>query len=544
MEGTDGPPLPTVTPCPHEPKEIPPAMHAVDWIVIAVYLFAVAGLGLWIGKRQKGVDDFFLGGHAVPGWAALLSLIATEISAATFLGAPEQGYTRNLTYLQFAVGTIAARFVLATVFIAAFYRYKVYTVYGLLLQRFGVATNTTSAGVFLLGRIFADGSRLFIAAIAINVVTGLDLTPSILIMGLITIVYTFFGGITAVIWTDVVQAVVLVGGAIALVVSLLGNIHLPLATVVGELAAADKFRLFDTTWLTPDGAIAPLFNAYHVIPAVIGGFFLTMATHGTDHDMVQRLLTCRSSREGQRSMWLSGLLSVSVTCLFLFIGQLLFVYVNHLPAGHDMLQTANSLKESGKNGHFLLYYVIRQMPIGLTGLVIAAVLAAAMSSLSSAMNAMTATFISDFYQPFFVKQADSRHYLKASRVTTLVIGGLLVGAALLVVRFYEANPKTDLLSIALGIMTFFYGALLGIFLVALYTRTRGNNVTNLVGAVASIVAVVVVQYQFKLAWPWYIVIGTLVTVALSLLGKTAADMQAAFAKGAERPDGAESLTHG
>jgi SSS family transporter len=522
-------------------------VHVLDWAVIVAYLVFVAGLGIWIGKRQKGVEDFFLGGHMIPGWAALLSLIATEISAATFLGGPEQGYMRDLTYLQFSVGTIAARFVLATVFIAAFYRYKVYTVYGLLLQRFGLATNATTAGVFLVGRIFADGSRLFIAAIAINVITGFDLTTSIMIMGAITLVYTFFGGITAVIWTDVAQAVVLVGGAFALIWSLLGRIDLPFGAIVGELASADKFRLFDTSWLTADGAIAPLYNPYHVLPAVIGGFFLTMATHGTDHDMVQRLLTCRTSKEGQRSMWQSGILGLAITCLFLFIGQLLFVYVNHLPAGHAMLQTSQALQESGKNGHFLLHYIVQQMPPGLTGLVIAAVLAAAMSSLSSAMNAMTATFISDFYRPYFVKHADPGHYLKASRYTTLVIGGLLVGAALLVVRFYEANPKTDLLSIALGIMTFFYGAILGIFLVALYTRTRGNNLTNLIGTVASIAAVILVQYQFRLAWPWFIVIGTLVTVAIALLGKTAADMQLSFALAAGAPaaaDGDEGLSRG
>ncbi|MBC7542689.1 MAG: sodium/solute symporter [Candidatus Sericytochromatia bacterium] len=515
-------------------------MHALDWTVIAIYLVAVAGLGLWIGKRQKGVEDFFLGGHSIPWWAALLSLIATEISAATFLGAPEQGYTRDLTYLQFAIGSITARFVLATVFIAAFYRYKVFTVYGLLLQRFGLATNATSAGIFLLGRFFADGSRLFIASIAINVITGLDIATSILILGGITLVYTCFGGITAVIWTDVAQSIVLVSGALTLVWSLLGHIDLPFGTIAAELAAADKYRLFDTRWLMADGAIAPLFNPYHVLPALIGGFFLTMATHGTDHDMVQRLLTCRTSKEGQRSMWVSGLLGVSVTCLFLFIGQLLFVYIKHLPADHVMLQTAQALKTSGKNGHLLLHYIINEMPIGLRGLVIAAVLAASMSSLSSAMNATTATFITDFYRPYFVKHADSAHYLKASRIATIGIGSLPMGAALMVARFYEANPKTDLLSIALGIMTFFYGALLGIFLVALYTRTRGNSVTNLTGAVSSIATVIVVQYQFKPAWPWFIVIGTLVTVAISLLGRTAADMQASFARAGDATTGVEA----
>jgi SSS family transporter len=522
-------------------------VHVLDWLVIAIYLAFVAGLGLWIGKRQKGVEDFFLGGHSIPWWAALLSLIATEISAATFLGAPEQGYTRDLTYLQFAMGSITARFVLATVFITAFYRYKVYTVYGLLLQRFGLATNATCAGVFLLGRFFADGSRLFIASIAINVITGLDLSTSILILGGITLAFTFLGGITAVIWTEVAQAIVLVSGAITLVWSLLGHIGLPFTDIVGELAAAHKYQLFDTSWLMADGSSAPLFNPYHVLPALVGGFFLTMATHGTDHDMVQRLLTCRTSRDGQRSMWMSGLLGVSITCLFLFIGQLLFVYVNHLPAGDAMLQTAQALKASGKNGHILLHYIVHEMPIGLRGLVIAAILASAISSLSSAMNATTATFISDFYRTYFVKDADAAHYLKASRLATLAIGCLPMGTALLVVRFYEANPKTDLLSIALGVMTFFYGALLGIFLVALYSRTRGNNVTNLIGAVASIATVILVKVEVNLAWPWFIIIGTLVTVAIALLGKTAADLQASFARAADTPAGAEgaaSLAHG
>lgn len=511
-------------------------MDLFDWLVVALYLIGVAALGLWLGRKQHGTEDFFLAARSIPWWAALLSLIATEISAATFLGAPEQGYMRDLTYLQFAVGTILARIVLATFFIGVFYHHRVTTVYGLLLERFGLATNATTAGVFLLGRMFADGSRLFIAAIAINVATGLDMGTSILLFGTVTLIYTFFGGITAVIWTDVVQAVVLVGGALALAASLLWNIQLPLPDIVAQLAAADKFRLFDFRMAMPDGSSAPLFNPYHAIPAIIGGFFLTMATHGTDHDMVQRLLTCRTSKEGSRSLWLSGFIGVAITFLFMIIGMLLFVYVSHLPAGHPMAATAEALREAGKNGHFLLHYAIQQLPPGVAGLVIAAVLAAAMSSLSSATNAMTATFVSDFYQTYFVKQGSAEHYLKVSRVTSIAIGASLMGVALLVLRFYEANPKTDLLSIALGVMTFFYGGLLGIFLVALFSKHRGNTVSNLAAAVLSILTVVALQTFTKVAWPWYIVMGTLVTVGVSLLGKTAVDVRERYAVALEQAE--------
>jgi SSS family transporter len=445
-------------------------LSALDWFVIAAYLAATIGMGLWISRKQDDLDDYFLGGRGIPWWAALLSMVATEISAATFLGAPEQGYTRDMTYLQFSIGTVAARFVLATVFIAAFYRFRVYTVYGYLTNRFGPPTHTTTAGVFLVGRLFASGARLFIAAIAINVATGLDMRTSIVILGVVAVAYTWFGGIKAVIWTDVMQAVVLLGGGIIAVFSLLGQIDLSFGEIVQYLSDHDKFRLLDTSWRTADGELAALFNPYHILPAVLGGFFLTMATHGTDHDMVQRLLTCSSSKEGQRSLWLSGFVTVVVVVLFISVGQLLFVYVNHLPGGDPMRVIADGLKASHQNGHFFLHYIVEVLPAGLTGLVLAAVFAAAMSSLDSALSAMSATFVTDFYQPYLRPGAATTHYMKVSRLSTGFIGVLLVFVALLVVDYYEDNPGTDLLTISLGVMTFFYGALLGIFSVGLLTR--------------------------------------------------------------------------
>lgn len=502
-------------------------MTLYDWLAILLYLGSTIAIGLWLSRKQEDLDDYFLGGRSIPWWAALLSMVATETSAATFLGAPEQGYVRDMTYLQFSIGTIAARFVLASVFIAAFYRLRVFTVYGFLTERFGSPTRTTTACVFLLGRLFASGARLFIAAIAIEVATGLSMHWSIVLLGVVAVAYTFFGGIKAVIWTDVLQAIVLVGGGVIAFFSLVGDIPLSFGETVGFLSDHGKFRIFD---FGTDGDVwGFLSNPYHVVPAVIGGFFLTMATHGTDHDMVQRLLTCRESRDGERSLWVSGLVSVLVTTLFLGVGQMLFVYVRHLPAGDPMGIAAEMLGDSGKNGHFFLHYIVSGLPTGVTGIVLAAVFAAAMSSLDSAMSAMSATFVTDIYRPHFRRDAHERHYLLTGRLSTVVIAALLVGVALMVVHYYEANPATDLLSIALGVMTFFYGALLGVFLVGFMTRDRGNTWTNAAGAALSIVLVVLVKQTTSVGWPWFIVLGTLVTFAVACVGRTAAAVASRYA---------------
>ncbi|MEB3198296.1 MAG: sodium/solute symporter [Candidatus Sericytochromatia bacterium] len=491
-------------------------MHTLDWVIIVFYVFLVTGLGIWFGRRQSNIDEFFLGGRSIPWWAALLSLIATEISAATFLGAPEQGYTRNLTYLQFSVGTIAARFAIAVLFIGLYYRFNVYTVYGYLMARFGLGTNTATASVFLLGRLFADGARLFIASLAIHVATGMDVTQSILALALAATIYTLFGGIKGVIWTEVIQASVLIGGALILVYSLLSNIPLGVGQVVQEIHAAGKFQVFDLNfsgwdWLT---------NPYNVLPAIIGGFFLTMATHGTDQDMVQRLLTCKDSADGKRSMWMSGFLGVGILCVFLFIGQLLFVYANHLAPGHQMAQLAAQLKAEGHNNQFLLHYIVNVLPPGVTGLVLAAVIAAALSSLGSGINATSSTVITDVYQRYIRTEASPEHYVGASRVTTVLVGSIDAAIALAVAYFAQTHTSVDLLSIALGVMTFFYGGMLGIFLVAIFSKSRGNTLTNIGGVVLSIITVVYLKYFTALAWPWLIVVGTAVTVGVSLLGRT------------------------
>jgi len=520
-------------------------MQTLDWVVVSVYLGLVVLLGILVGRKDDNPEEYFLGGHRIPWWAALLSMVATEISAATFLGAPEQGYTRDLTYLQFGIGSILARFVLAFLFIGVFYKLRVYTVYGFLSKRFGQATGTTAAGMFLVGRVFAGGSRLFIASLAIKVATGLALSHSILILGVLAIVYTMFGGIKAVIWTDVLQAIVLIGGGILSIWCLLSDIPISGSKIIESLSALGKFRFFDLQWRDAQGNLALLSNAYHMLPAILGGFFLTLATHGTDQAMVQRLLTCKNSGSGRLSLVLSGFLGIFVTCLFMAVGMLLYVFVLTLPDTAPMARVAAELGEAGHHGHFYLHYIIHGLPVGLSGLIIAAVLAAAMSSIDSELNAMSATFINDFYLPHFDPQAKAAKCMRYARYATVVSGCAIVGLGLCISDFYLANPNTDLLSIALGVMTFFYGGLLGVFLLGLLTTRRGSTATTVSAIVVSTLFLGCFSYRkpilealglvakggsghgywnalygLEIAWPWFTIIGTLLAVLIALAGRS------------------------
>ncbi len=521
-------------------------MSLLDWFVIVVYLGGVVAAGLWFGRKEEDMEDYFLGGRQIPWVAALLSMVATEISAATFLGAPEQGYVRDLTYLQFGIGSILARFALAFLFMGLFYRLRLYTVYGYLSHRFGFPTKNACAGTFLLGRFFAGGSRLFIASLAVKVVTGMDLAWAIVLLGAISIAYTLFGGIKAVIWTDVIQALVLAGGACISILFLLDDIPLSFPEILASLREAHKFRLLDTAWRDGAGNLRLFSNAFHFLPAILGGFFLTMATHGTDQAMIQRLLTCKDSFRGKLSMVMSGFLGIGVTCLFLAVGMLLFVYASNLSEGDPMLGIASELEASGRNGNFFLYYIIHSLPAGVSGIIIASVVAAAMSSIDSELNAMSATFTNDFYLPYFNPKASNRQAMRVARLSTMVCGIFLIAVGVLIADFYRKNPQTDLLSIALGVMTLFYGGLLGIFLLGVLTRTRGNNATNISGLAVSTLLIIFISYKAKilpglglvdpmapgdgfwawayeaqLAWPWFIVLGTGLTFAIAILGMTA-----------------------
>ena len=486
-------------------------LTTLDGLVIGSYILLIMAVGSWFGRRQADTRDYFLGGRSVPWWAAGLSVIATETSALTFIGVPAVAYASDWQYIQLVTGSVLARFLLAFVLINVFYRADVFTPYGYLLKRFGPGTKNAAAVVFIFGRIFASSFRLLGFAIAIKVVLSVPLSTAILITGIAAIIYTFLGGIRAVIWTDVVQgATFMLGGGLSIYFLLRGipggwEGFLSVAREHGKLTALDLgFR-----WDDP----------YNIVSGLVGGLFLTMATHGTDHDMVQRMLTCRNSGEGQRSIVLSGILVLPVVVTFLLVGSLLFAY-------YKLVQVPYELPSQYK--YIFPTFILHGLPAGLSGFVVAGLVAAAMSSLDSALSALASTSVVDLYRPYIRRDAPESHYLKVSRILTVLWGAVLVGVAM------SVGATEDILAAGLGVMTLFYGSLLGVFLLARFTR-RGNTITNGIGMALSVLLLTFLNhktailealgttrgwlYELDIAWPWFTVIGTALTFCVGALGR-------------------------
>ncbi len=491
-------------------------MTVLDWAIIVGYLGFIVWLGARYARRQSNTTEYFLGGRQMPLWAVTLSVIAAEVSAATFLGVPAVAYSGNLAYVVFSLGFICGRLVLAVFFLGVYRRLELYTVYGFLDRRFGPPTKNAAAAVFLLGRLLASGVRLFVPAVAINMITGLDPYESVLIVGLLGLAYTFLGGIRGVIWTEVVQACTFIGGGIALVAFVVWKTDGGLTAAINVCANEDKFRVFDTSgslWTEP----------YHVVTAFVGMTVLTLASHGTDQDMCQRMLTCKTTLASRLSVMYSGLLGLPVAVIFLLLGLALYAFVT-LNDG-----TLGKLKPDEIFPAFVREHSVPGVP----GLMLAALAAAALSTHASSIASMASTTIVDFYRPYIRRNADEAHYLWASRTASIFWGLALIGVACLSVEMHERG--VTIIDLALGAMTLVYGPLLGVFLVGIFTPF-GRNGSNLAGMLTGFLVVVFITTKntllewagladqceglraFHLAWPWWIVLGTLVTVTISMMG--------------------------
>ena len=494
-------------------------LELFDWAVMATYAAAVLFIGWRVGRGHQTTDELFLGGRRIPMWAAFCSMVATELSAATFIGVPQAAYTGKWFYIQFAIGSLLARFVLATWFLSLYYRLNLTTVYGFLGQRFGRGAELCGSWFFLVGRLFASGTRLFLGALAFAVVTGFRIEVSILIAGAIAVVYTISGGIKAVIWTDTLQGATFLISAIATIifVSLQATDGLP-----EIFAAGSAENKCDVLKSVPDGLQEILADGSNIMIAILGGFFLTMATHGTDQDMVQRLLTTSSSKKGGTALIMSGFANFPLTALFLTVGLALWWFDENVA-----WQLTGELSAQKEERIFPLF-VMHQMPVGLRGLIFSGLFAAAMSSMDSALNSLATTWIVDIRG----ESANAQENVKATRRATLVFGALLIGAALLSHVWYqsqraaaELDPESkplDLVSFALSSMTIIYGGLLGAFLVGLLTPSRGSNESILVGMLASALVGVALATQVTwygtvvVAWPWWIIIGTAITFLVGI----------------------------
>ena len=460
----------------------------VDYVVVGAYLLAITAFGSWFAKFQKTTHDYFLTGRSVPGWAVCFTIVATETSTLSFIGVPASAYTGNMTFLQLALGYIVGRVLVSVLFIPAYFRGDLFTSYELLQRRFGTSVKTVAAGIFLLTRSLADGIRLFATALVISVVTAVPVTWTVIVLGVAMIIYTVRGGVSAVIWTDVVQMFVYLAGALAVFGALLSRIPGGWAAVVAAGSAAGKFQLLDYSW-NPH-------VAYTLWAGVIGGVALTLATHGTDQYLVQRLLSARSARQASAGLIFSGLVVFAQFALFLIIGVLLFTYYQHAPL--PPMQRADQI---------LPLFIVNSLSGGLAGFIVAAIVAAA---LSPSLNAMAGTTVNDFYKKYFRPDADETQLMRVSRAATIAWG-----IVQLVIAIAAQRMDQSVLDAGLSVLSLASGPVLGAFLVGVLSR-RATSGGILAGMAAGIVVLVWAWWTNAVAWTWYAVMGASVTAVVAL----------------------------
>ena len=529
---------------------------AFDLLVIGIYFAIIVAIGVHFSTRNRNVSEFALGGRSIPWWAVLASILASEISAGTFFGSPGEGFrSRNYTYAQLMVGYLLARLIVSAVFIPAYYRHNVVSIYEFLETRFGPRTRRIASAVFLLTRSLASGSRLWVPTLLLLVIWD-RMNPgnplgnweqfwftgaALVVISLLTAAYTAIGGIKAVIWTDVLQILVLFWALGFSVFFLLGHIPGGWEGAKSHLTAAGDLRLWqwegdepaDSTW----GKIKSVLETeFTVWAALFGSLFVTLATHGTDQDMVQRMLTAKDKKQSAVATILSGIADIPVTYAVLTIGILLSVYYGHV------VSDANLPMAGGKpdSTRVFPYFVIDVMPGGLRGLVIAGVLATTMGSLGTAMNSLATSYSRDFHFRWFKTPDDDAARVRVIKWSTLWFTLILIGVGLATAFIKAHNPGLSIIGIILGSFGYTYGSLLGIFMVALFTRNRGSEFGNPIAMFAGFVAVAFLSNLPNDLWkmiagghlytkpdwfpviefPWRIMAGTLVTVAVALCFKS------------------------
>ena len=468
----------------------------LDWGVIAIYGLVLIGTGVVINRRkQKTTDDYFRGGGRIPAWAAAVSLVATSMSAASFIGVPEQGYRGDLTYLSTNIGMLLAAVIIAVLFIPAFYRARVQTIYGYLGRRMGEGAGRAASVAFLVGRVFASGARIYIGAMPASLILFGDLEPmhllvAIAVLATVGVLYTLVGGVASVIWSDVVQMVVLYGACVGAILFIALRIDVGWAEAIDALVSgmpdgSSKLTVFDVS-VSPSSAFS--------LPAAIVGFtFMGIGSYGTDQDLAQRLLTCKDAKSSAKSIIGGILLGVPSVLLFLVVGLLLFIFYQR----PDLLAMPPAAPPEDSRQVFLAF-IVDEMPSGLSGLMMAGLFAAGLSSLNSAINAMSSAFINDFYRKLR-PSASEQDLVAVGRFAVVGWGVVLAafaGACIwLDATQRELDAQSTLLTFALTVMTYAYAGLIGVFLTALLTK-RGNTASAVAALIVGFIAIAVMQPMF------------------------------------------------
>ncbi len=490
-------------------------MQTLDLIIIFGYLIGITVFGIWYAGRQETTEDYFVGDRSVPWWAIAMSIVATETSTITFISVPGIAFAKggNFQFLQLVFGYLLGRVVISLVFIPLYFKGQLQTVYQLLGDRFGGKVKVLASGLFVVMRNIADGIRLLLTAIVLAAVyTAFNpqtppevvIVGSILILGIVMIIFTFYGGMEAVIWIEVVQLVIYIGGAIAAAVVLIQNIDGGISGAIAAGQQFDKFSLFD---FSLDFA-----KTYTFWGGVLGGCFLTMSTHGTDQFLVQRYLCTDKPKAAITALMTSGAVVLGQFIGFLFIGVLLFAF--YAPYNLPGYEAATGAFPFTGGDKVFPDFITQKMPTGLSGLVVAAIFAAA---LSSSLNSIAATAVNDIYKPF-AKDRSDKHLMKIAGILTVIVGIVQIGIAIGL-----RNANTSALGMALAVASLINGPILGVFLVGAFLKTA-REIHALLGMAVSIFVMVYILLASNgyvsgpvIAWPWYALIGSTVTVLFAFV---------------------------
>ncbi|MGB6033647.1 MAG: sodium:solute symporter [Bacteroidota bacterium] len=480
-----------------------PMFTTLDYVIVVVYLVGIALFGILRGGKQRSAQEYFLGKERIPWWIVCFAIVAAETSTLTFISIPGLAYLTNLTFLQVTFGYLLGRILVSYLFLPAYYKGELSTAYAFLESRFGAKTRRFSSVVFLFTRIAADGVRLFATAIPLKFVLDVEYPVAILILALVALSYTYLGGVRGVIWVDAIQMLVYVGGALIAAVALIARADGGWAEITQLAVDAGKFQIFNLDftefWQTP----------YTLVAGVVGGALLSMASHGTDQLIVQRLLTTRSLREGRKALIGSGVLIVFQFALFLVVGLLLYGYYLGQSPAELGLQRSDEI---------FPMFIVEALPPGVSGFIIAGLFAAALSTLAGSMSAMSSSTVLDLYRPLRGGEVDKAKELRISRGITIIWAACLAGSAI-----FFMNTTQTVVELALSIASFTYGGLLGTFLLGVLFK-KPSQEDALAGFVGGIFIMIVVISLNLVAWTWYTLIGVGATLLVgglmtSLTGK-------------------------
>ena len=550
----------------------------IDGLIILIYFVGIIFIGLYMGRRENTLHDFALGGRRVPWWAVMASIIAAETSAATFLGAPGEGFeNRSFAYVQLIIGLIIGRMLVGYVFLKPYYTYKVYTVYDYLAVRFGPLSKNYVSALFLFMRTLASGTRMFVPSLVMVLAwqlftsgqENIGYTPvtkvwpyvvAIVLITALTCLYTAVGGIKAVIWTDVIQAMLMFGSALVAIVTLLYhiggdsmNLSRGFDVLVREVPQLTTSKGYFLTGFEPDAVekyqrantvaqmtpwhyfLMVLASPYTLFSAVIASTLGNMAAFGTDQDMVQRMLTAETYKKARRSLITAAFMDLPIAAAFVFIGILLYVYYKFNPA---FLPVDAGGRVS--NPDVFGSYILNVMPTGIRGLVLAGVFATAMGSLSAALNALATSATNDWYIPYVARHRSESHHVAAARVFTTIFAFLMIVIASFFAYAKVRDPNVRIIPVVLGIAGFILGPMLGVFLLGMFTRSRGSDAGNLIAITIGLATTIylgglhvdamnliglgryVTKPPITVAFTWFALVGAVVVFAVGVLFPTPA----------------------